>query len=64
MSLRMINITTKESEVLIACKHIVAIKPSENNNTLIITINGIYETPIVYTDFIRKYPNTIKVSRS
>ncbi len=60
----MISVPTKESEVLIACKHIVAIKPSESDNTLIITTNEIYETPVAYKDFIKKYPNTIKVSQS
>ncbi|AJI53581.1 hypothetical protein [Francisella philomiragia] len=64
MSIKMISITTNKSEILIACKHIVAIKPSEDDTTLIVTTNEIYETPMPYIEFIKKYPNTIKVSKS
>lgn len=38
MNVGIVSMATKELEVLIACKHIIVMKPSESDNTLIIIV--------------------------
>lgn len=70
MSHKMISITQGygkfEYKILISIKHIVSIEPSDykGEGTIITTINKTYKIPIPYSDFLQKYPNTIRILQS